>query len=121
MNAYRCRCRHGRAGEASLPQHDGSRSSCSWLAFPHPTLGQTVGEATVEGVVQVDAIIPGDARTASSLGTERVGTGVVIDNTGLVVTIGYLILEASEVTITATDEQPCRRTSWPTTTKAASA
>ncbi|MGH6916782.1 MAG: S1C family serine protease, partial [Geminicoccaceae bacterium] len=74
-------------------------------ALPHPTLGQTVGPATVKGVVQVDAIIPGDARTAGSLGTERVGTGVVIDSTGLVVTIGYLILEASEVTITATDDE----------------
>jgi S1-C subfamily serine protease len=66
-------------------------------------VGQTVGEDSVRGVVQVDAVIPGDARTASSLGTARVGTGVVIDSSGLIVTIGYLILEAVEVTVTGAD------------------
>jgi S1-C subfamily serine protease len=68
--------------------------------LPHPVAGQNFGEDSVRGVVQVDAVIPGDARSASSLGTERVGTGVLIDNNGLIVTIGYLILEASEVTVT---------------------
>jgi S1-C subfamily serine protease len=70
--------------------------------LPHPVVGQNLGEDSVRGVVQVDAVIPGDARSAGSLGTERVGTGVVIDNAGLVLTIGYLILEASEVTISGT-------------------
>jgi S1-C subfamily serine protease len=68
--------------------------------LPHSVAGQNFGEDSVRGVVQVDAVIPGDARSASSLGTERVGTGVLIDNNGLIVTIGYLILEASEVTVT---------------------
>jgi S1-C subfamily serine protease len=104
MNAYRCRRRHGSGGR-NLFAAAGLVAGLALLALPLPTLGQTLGEATVKGVVQVDAIIPGDARTADSLGTERVGTGVVIDSTGLVVTIGYLILEASEVTITATDEE----------------
>ena len=74
--------------------------------LPHPVASQTLGEDTVKGVVQVDAVIPADARSASSLGTERVGTGVLIDDSGLIVTIGYLILEASEVTISGAGDEP---------------
>ena len=48
----------------------------------------------LEAVVRVHAEIPTDARTAAYLGTERDGAGVVIDDAGLVVTIGYLITEA---------------------------
>jgi S1-C subfamily serine protease len=54
---------------------------------------------SLDGVVQVTAHVPNDARTASSLGTQRDGTGVVIDDDGLILTIDYLILEASEVEI----------------------
>jgi S1-C subfamily serine protease len=42
------------------------------------------------------SIIPPDAFTAETLGTERAGNGVVIDR-GLVLTIGYLITEAETV------------------------
>lgn len=48
----------------------------------------------LEAVVGVRATIPRDARTADVLGTLREGSGVVIDEDGLVLTIGYLILEA---------------------------
>ncbi len=75
------------------------------FALPDRAVGQAVHEDSVKGVVQVNAVIPGNARTAGSLGTARQGTGVVIDDTGLVVTIGYLILEASEVTITGAGDQ----------------
>lgn len=50
-------------------------------------------------VVAVEAEVPADARTAGSLGREREGSGVVIDGNGLVLTIGYLILEASSVSV----------------------
>ncbi len=53
----------------------------------------------LDAVVRVEAVVPGDARTAGVLGTKRAGAGAVIDSSGLVLTIGYLILEASEVTI----------------------
>jgi branched-chain amino acid transport system permease protein len=57
----------------------------------------------LEAVVRVHAEIPADARTASFLGTKRDGSGVVIDDAGLIVTIGYLITEAiaAEVTTSA--------------------
>ena len=57
-------------------------------------------EAVLNGVVALRANVPTDARTAQSLGTQREGHGVVIDSDGLVLTIGYLILEAESVTLT---------------------
>ena len=67
-------------------------------ASPRPAAAQAPGLMEVlSAVVAVEARVPGDARTAVVLGDERVGTGVVIDGAGLVVTIGYLILEATGV------------------------
>lgn len=57
----------------------------------------------LQSVVIVEASVPEDAFTAQGLGTERAGSGVVIRENGLVVTIGYLITEASDVSITTRD------------------
>jgi serine protease Do len=54
-------------------------------------------------VVGVHATVPEDRRSAQTLGAEREGHGIVIDDDGLVVTIGYLITEASAITITNND------------------
>jgi S1-C subfamily serine protease len=51
----------------------------------------------LQSEVTIIAAVPGDARTARTLGTRRSGNGVVIGDDGLVLTIGYLILEASEI------------------------
>jgi len=51
-------------------------------------------------VVKVTTEVPPEARTARFLGTQREGTGVVIDDGGLVLTIGYLILESMGAEIT---------------------
>jgi len=40
-----------------------------------------------------------DARSAATLGTEREGTGIVIGPEGLVLTIGYLVIEAEQVNL----------------------
>lgn len=40
-----------------------------------------------------------EARSAQTLGIERTGSGVVIDSDGLVLTIGYLVLEADRVDV----------------------
>ena len=53
-------------------------------------------ERTLSSVVGLHSIIPADAFTADTLGTERAGNGVVI-NDGLILTIGYLITEAETV------------------------
>lgn len=54
-------------------------------------------------VVSLRATIPEDAFTAESLGTIREGSGVVIRDDGLVLTIGYLVTEASQVWLTTQD------------------
>jgi S1-C subfamily serine protease len=50
-------------------------------------------------VVGLHTIIPADAFTAETLGTERAGNGVLIRDQGLVLTVGYLITEAETVWI----------------------
>jgi S1-C subfamily serine protease len=53
-------------------------------------------ERALSSVVGLHSIIPGDAFTADTLGVERAGNGVLIGD-GLVLTIGYLIIEAEIV------------------------
>src|SRR6185437_11756402 len=59
-------------------------------------------ERVLSAVVGLHSIIPSDAFLADTLGTERAGNGVVIDD-GLVLTIGYLITEAEAVWLHAGD------------------
>jgi S1-C subfamily serine protease len=53
-------------------------------------------ERALTAMVGVHSIIPADAFTASTLGTERAGNGVFIGD-GLVLTVGYLITEAETI------------------------
>ena len=62
-------------------------------------------QSPLESLVSVRATVPADARTADALGTEREGSGIVIGPDGLVLTIGYLILEAISAEITLQDER----------------
>jgi S1-C subfamily serine protease len=57
-------------------------------------------DAALDAVVGLRAEIPEDAFTAPLLGTERAGSGVVIREDGLVLTIGYLVTEASTIWLT---------------------
>ena len=54
-------------------------------------------------VLSLRSEIPEDAFTASILGTEREGHGVLIGDDGLVLTIGYLVAEASLVTLASNE------------------
>jgi S1-C subfamily serine protease len=53
-------------------------------------------ERALSAVVGLHSIVPPDAFTADTLGAERAGNGVLIDD-GVVLTIGYLITEADTV------------------------
>jgi S1-C subfamily serine protease len=57
-------------------------------------------DALCRSLVKLRALIPENAFTAGILGSERVGNGIVIRADGLVLTIGYLITEASDVWLT---------------------
>lgn len=56
-------------------------------------------------VVGLRSIVPEDGFTAETLGLERAGNGVLIDN-GLVLTVGYLVLEAEAIWLTLSDGTP---------------
>ena len=60
-------------------------------------------EKILASVVAVRASIPDNAFTADALGVRREGSGVVIRENGLILTIGYLITEADDVWITSRD------------------
>ena len=62
--------------------------------------GELKAGAVLDALVRVEAEIPADARTARFLGTEREATAVVIDDSGLAVTIGYTVMEAMAATVT---------------------
>ena len=48
-------------------------------------------------VVGIETVAVEDARSIQTLGRERQGSGILIGDDGLVLTIGYLILEADHV------------------------
>ena len=96
-----------------LAQVLGSREPCQNCGMPQPpqwsfpeSLQPKSGETqfdlsrALDAAVLVRTEIPEDGFTAGILGTERGGYGVVISEDGLVLTIGYLITEATQVWLT---------------------
>ena len=67
-----------------------------------PTSGRKVVDAdkVFGAIVKVSVQAIPDARSVATLGAEREGSGVVIGERGLILTIGYLIVEADDVSIT---------------------
>jgi len=59
--------------------------------------------AALDSLVVLHARVPDDAYTAQTLGAERLGNGIVIGENGLVLTIGYLVTEADDVTLITND------------------
>ena len=57
-------------------------------------------DETLDSIVSLTSYVPEDAFTAPILGTQRSGHGAVISDSGLIVTIGYLVAEADQVWIT---------------------
>lgn len=56
-----------------------------------------------QSVLGVQAVAVDEARSANTLGKARSGSGVVIGAEGLVLTIGYLVLEAEDVALVRDD------------------
>jgi S1-C subfamily serine protease len=74
-------------------------------AAPAPPTVRPRSERTVDSlsVVNLRSRSFAGARSSQTLGSQREGTGVVIDSQGLVLTIGYLILEAETVELSTAD------------------
>lgn len=62
-------------------------------------------EPPLDAVVKLSIRAVEGARTADTLGAEREGTGIVIDDKGLILTIGYLVLEAASVLVITGDNR----------------
>ncbi len=60
-------------------------------------------QSSTRSLVKLRAVVPEKAFTAGILGSERVGNGIVISDGGLILTIGYLITEATDVWLTIND------------------
>jgi S1-C subfamily serine protease len=74
------------------------------LLFPSALLAAE-SQLTLDhfSVVKLTVKAVPDARSARTLGAQREGTGVVIDSSGLVMTIGYLVTEADTVELATAD------------------
>ncbi len=59
-----------------------------------PSQGPNAVEDLVSAVVRIKTFINPDGRSVSNLGREREGSGILIDENGLILTIGYLMVEA---------------------------
>ena len=75
-----------------------------------PAYAKQDAEEILKAIVKIRAIIPADAHTARTLGTEREGNGVVIDSKGHILTIGYLIVEAEDIQVFGPEGKPIKAT-----------
>ena len=86
------------ATEAKIPR----------VSQPKPDEYEFNLDTVLSAVMSIGTTVPPDAFTADTLGTERAGNAVLIGNAGLVLTIGYLITEASAVWLTLNDGRVVR-------------
>lgn len=68
-----------------------------------PAKSDRQAEDTVAAIVKIKVTALSDARTTPFLGSEREGSGIVIDDRGHVLTIGYVVIEADSIQITGAD------------------
>lgn len=82
--------------------------SSAQAATSQPPAAQAVMDALTRAnaaVVGIKVTAADGARSAETLGKERIGSGVVIGPEGLILTIGYLMLEAENIQIVTQDNK----------------
>ena len=62
-------------------------------------------EDVLAAVVRIKMTAIPNARSSATLGPTREGTGIVIDERGHIVTIGYIVIEADSIEITTQDDR----------------
>jgi len=80
-----------------------SAALSSWRAAHLAVPDLRADDIPHETVVKLSIKAVANARTADNLGAEREGTGIVFGEKGLILTIGYLILEAGSILVVAGD------------------
>ncbi len=80
------------------------------LLFTLATFSATVHaqqgiEKSLDAIVEVRITVPKNARTADRFGTNRIASGVVIDKTGHILTIGFQTIEAETIKIVGKDQK----------------
>lgn len=79
-------------------------SLAAWRAAYTEIPGSSIPAELGDAVVKLSIKTVAEARTAATLGAEREGTGIVIDSKrGLILTIGYLVLEAASILVMTRD------------------
>ncbi len=56
-------------------------------------------DAALGAVRPLRSTVPADSHSAATLGTEREGNAILLDDEGLMLTIGYLVVEATDVVV----------------------
>lgn len=81
---------------------------CLLFISPSSVYANQEAKEILKAVVKIRSLIPKEAHSAQVLGTEREGSGVVIDTKGHILTIGYLIIEAESIEVTPLEGKPER-------------
>ena len=83
----------------------------AWAAHAAPT-GPVAAQTAIAAFTKANAAVVGvkvgvaeDASSAETLGKQRSGSGVVIGQDGLILTIGYLMLEAQSIQVVTQDNK----------------
>jgi S1-C subfamily serine protease len=93
----------------AAPAHSAPSVGSAFIAAESPTVERSADESSAAtsgaerlypALVRIRAVAAPNARSNSAVGREREGTGAVIGNDGLILTIGYLVLEAEDIRIT---------------------
>ncbi len=94
------------AALASVPDGWASPHTAAVSEAPVQKQAEEVAETGIDAerlygaLVRVQTVAVPNARSSTTLGRERVGTGTVIGKDGLILTIGYLVVEAENVRVT---------------------
>jgi S1-C subfamily serine protease len=91
------------AAHAATPASSGGDKAASPAPAAAAAEGERAAQAmltSIDAVVKVKVTAITDARSLRTLGRNREGSGVLLAPSGLVLTIGYLILEADTIELT---------------------
>jgi S1-C subfamily serine protease len=69
------------------------------VASSHAKAQSSAADELLSAVVQLNTYINPEGRTVKGLGQQRKGSGIVIDDKGLILTIGYLMVEAQSAEV----------------------